>query len=169
MKTTSKLKTTSAMITSKKKMTSKMKTNSKMKTTSKMRTPSKMKKTSKIETTSKMKMTSKMSKSKGHNMCEWVSVCHKKTMQHKARRQPCRNSSHVISNSTTLIHHMVENNEDAYWLKSLSLFTVECDHYWDQKNKKFGENWLIATFIIQTLNYFLSYKGLETWHFMTFL
>ena len=96
---------------------------------------------------------------------------------------------------------MVKNHEDAYRLKKLSLFTVECGHYWGQKNKKYGENWLlwfipmsgeycriifvlqgvpkncqnwhfleplIATFIIQSLNYFFSYKGLQKWRFLQF-
>ena len=39
--------------------------------------------------------------------------------------------------------HMVENDEDAYWRKKLSLFTVECGHYGGKKNKKYWENWLL--------------------------
>ena len=32
-------------------------------------------------------------------------------------------------------------DEDAYQLKNLSLFTVEYDRYWGQKNKKIWESW----------------------------
>ena len=34
--------------------------------------------------------------------------------------------------------YMVKNDEDAYQFKYLSLFTVEYDHYYVQKNKKYG-------------------------------
>ena len=38
---------------------------------------------------------------------------------------------------------MVKSHEEQYWLKNLSLFTVKCGHHCGQKNKKYGENWLL--------------------------
>ena len=39
--------------------------------------------------------------------------------------------------------YMVGNDEDAYWLKKLSLFAVEYDRFLGQKNKSNGKNWNI--------------------------
>ena len=42
---------------------------------------------------------------------------------------------------------MIKKDEDAYLIKNLLLFTVEYDHYWDQK-KKLGNQ---ASMIISML------------------
>ena len=36
---------------------------------------------------------------------------------------------------------MVKNDEDAYWLNNLSLFTIDCEHYWGPRKQKYGGKW----------------------------
>ena len=39
----------------------------------------------------------------------------------------------------TIKSYIVENSGVAYHLRNLTLFTVEYDHYWGQKNKSYGK------------------------------
>ena len=38
------------------------------------------------------------------------------------------------------VPHMVKCHEDAYWPNNLSLFSLDIEGYWDQKNKVMKEN-----------------------------
>ena len=56
---------------------------------------------------------------------------------------------------------MVKCHEDAYWPNDLSLFSLDMEGYWDQKNKVMKENrpLVLSSLSLEYLKIFYSLQG----------